>query len=64
MWIWFHARHFNLELFQAMTGMPGMGPVQPGVGQQAAAPRAQAESAADFTEQVSLTINWNFYPYT
>ena len=43
-----------------MTGMPGMGPVQPGVGQQAAAPRAQAESAADFTEQVSLTINWNF----
>ena len=34
--------------------MPGMGPGQPGIGQPApaAAPLAQAESAADFTEQV------------
>jgi len=44
---------FQAAMLQAMTGMPGMGPVQPGVGQQAAAPRAQAESAADFTEQVA-----------
>ena len=33
--------------------MPGMGPGQPGIGQPAAAaPLAQAESAADFNEQV------------
>ena len=37
----------------AGTGMPGMGPGQPGISQPAAAPLAQAESAADFTEQVS-----------
>ena len=34
----------------AGTGMPGMGAAS---GQPAAAPLAQAESAADFTEQVS-----------
>ena len=40
----------SLSSFQAMagTGMPGMG----AGGQPAAAPLAQAESAADFTEQV------------
>ena len=42
----------SLSSFQAMagTGMPGMGAAS---GQPAAAPLAQAESAADFTEQVS-----------
>ena len=35
------------------AGMPGMGASQPGIGQSAAAaPLAQAETAADFTEQV------------
>ena len=45
----------KMSSFQAMTGagMPGMGASQPGIGQPtAAAPLAQAETAADFTEQV------------
>jgi len=43
---------FQAAMLQAMagTGMPGMGA---GSGQPAAAPLAQAESAADFTEQVA-----------
>merc|ERR1712130_639833 len=48
---------FQAAMLQAMAGagMPGMGPSQPGIGQPApaAAPLAQAESAADFTEQVA-----------
>ena len=45
----------KMSSFQAMTGagMPGMGASQPGIGQPtAAAPLAQAETAADFSEQV------------
>ena len=45
----------KISSFQAMTGagMPGMGASQPGiVPPAAAAPLAQAETAADFTEQV------------
>jgi len=47
---------FQAAMLQAMTGagMPGMGASQPGIGQSAAAaPLAQAETAADFTEQVA-----------
>jgi len=46
---------FQAAMLQAMTGagMPGMGAGQPGIGQPAAAPLAQAETAADFTEQVA-----------
>jgi len=46
---------FQAAMLQAMAGagMPGMGSGQPGIGQPAAAPLAQAESAADFTEQVA-----------
>ena len=44
----------KISPFQAMTGagMPGMGASQPGIVPPAAAPLAQAETAADFTEQV------------
>jgi len=46
---------FQAAMLQAMTGagMPGMGASQPGIGQPAAVPLAQAESAADFSEQVA-----------
>ena len=47
------------------AGLPGMGASQPGIGQPAAVPLAQAESAADFSEQVichNLTsaVEYNF----
>ena len=44
----------KISSFQAMTGagMPGMGASQPGIVPPADAPLAQAETAADFSEQV------------